>query len=73
MDKNKERIDALSRQIEHHNHLYYVLAKPEISDYEFDMMMKELIELELQFPEYFDENSPTRRIGSDLNKEFMQV
>ena len=73
MNNSKEHIRFLRSQIEHHNYLYYVLAKPEISDYEFDMMMKELIGLEQQHPELTDENSPSRRIGSDLNKEFIQV
>ncbi len=67
------RIEELRRLIEHHNHLYYVLSKPEITDFEFDMLLNELITLEKKFPEFSDENSPTRRIGSDINREFVQM
>ncbi len=69
----KERIDQLRADLHRHNHNYYVLNAPEISDKEFDDLMRELQELEKEHPEYQDENSPTMRVGSDLNKEFMQV
>jgi len=69
----KQKIEQLREQLEHHNYLYYVKAEPLISDYEYDMMMKELQELEAAHPEYFDSNSPTQRVGSDINKEFKQV
>lgn len=73
MENTRERIAFLSRQIEHHNYLYYILARPEITDFEYDMMLNELIALEKQYPALADENSPARRVGSDLNKEFRQV
>jgi DNA ligase (NAD+) len=69
----KERIAELRSALEDHNHRYYVLAQPVISDMEFDMLLKELEKLEAENPEYFDPNSPTQRVGSDLNKEFEQV
>ncbi len=66
----KERIEELRRQLNRHNRLYYIENAPEISDREFDMMMKELEKLEKEFPEYADPLSPTQRVGSDLNKAF---
>lgn len=69
----KEKIDQLRKDLHYHNYQYYVLNAPEISDQEFDRMMKELQNLESEHPEYKDENSPTMRIGSDLNKDFKQV
>ena len=69
----KERIDWLRSELHRHNHNYYVLNAPEISDKEFDDLMRELQDLESQHPEYEDETSPTRRVGSDLNKNFVQV
>lgn len=66
----KARIEELRRQLSRHNRLYYIDNAPEISDREFDMMMKELERLEKEFPEYADELSPTQRVGSDLNKAF---
>ena len=68
MNKNelKARIDRLRAEIEHHNRLYYTLAKPEISDYEYDMLVKELQELEAQYAEIGMEESPTQKVGSDL-------
>jgi len=59
--------------INHHNYQYYVLAQPVISDFEFDGLMRELMELEKMFPEYDDKNSPSKRVGSDINLEFEQV
>lgn len=67
------RIEELRRQLHEHNHRYYVLNQPTISDQEFDFLMKELQDLEAQHPELYDPNSPTQRVGSDLNKEFRQV
>ena len=67
------RISQLREELEKHNYNYYVLNKPEIDDYTFDQMMTELIGLETEFSEFFDENSPTQRVGSDLNQEFKQV
>ena len=69
----KNRILDLRRQLHEHNNRYYVLNTPIISDMEFDMLMHELQDLEAQHPDMFDENSPTQRVGSDLNKEFTQV
>jgi len=59
--------------LEDHNHRYYHLSQPTISDQEFDMLLKELEKLETENPDFFDPNSPTQRVGSDLNKEFEQV
>lgn len=69
----KERIDWLRAELHRHNYNYYVLNAPEISDKEFDDLMRELQDLEKAHPEYADENSPTMRVGSDLNKNFTQV
>jgi len=68
-----KRIEFLRTELNKHNTNYYVLNNPVIGDFEFDKLMTELIQLEKQFPEYFDENSPSQRVGSDLNKEFVQV
>ncbi len=68
-----QRILELRRQLEHHNHQYYVANAPEISDFEFDALMRELQDLERAHPEWDDENSPTRRVGSDLTSEFRSV
>ena len=65
-----ERIEKLRSKLIEHNHKYYVLSQPGISDFEYDQLIKELTELEVQFPELDDENSPTRRIGSDLSVQF---
>jgi DNA ligase (NAD+) len=69
----QKRITELRQQLDEHNHSYYVLSQPNISDFEFDMLLKELEALEKENPEFFDPNSPTQRVGSDLNKEFEQV
>ena len=69
----KEQIEQLRKDLERHNYNYYVLNAPEISDQEFDRMMRELQDLEAAHPEYDDPDSPTRRVGSDLNQEFVQV
>lgn len=69
----KEKIDQLRADLHRHNYNYYVLNAPEISDKEFDDRMRELQELEKEHPEYQDDNSPTMRVGSDLNKNFTQV
>jgi len=67
------QIDKLRKEIERLNYKYYVLAEPEVSDYDFDMKLKELERLEAEHPEEYDPNSPTRRVGSDLNGAFAQV
>ncbi len=69
----KERIEALRKELHHHNFLYYVKDQPEISDYEFDQKLKELEELEREHPEFFDENSPTQRVGGQVTKTFKTV
>ena len=68
-----ERIYQLREELHAHNYNYYVLNAPVISDIEFDRMMRELQELETKHPETYDENSPTMRVGSDINKDFVQV
>ena len=68
-----ERILQLRRELHEHNHRYYVENQPTISDQEFDFLMHELQELEARHPEMADANSPTQRVGSDLNQEFRQV
>lgn len=72
-ETEQARITALRDELNRHNHNYYVLNSPEISDREFDMMMKELEELESRHPEMDDPLSPTRRVGSDLTRGFEQV
>lgn len=69
----RQRILQLRKELHEHNYKYYVLNQPEISDQEFDFMMKELQELEARHKDMFDPNSPTQRVGSDLNQEFTQV
>lgn len=69
----KEQIERLRNELHRHNYNYYVLNDPEISDQEFDRMMRELQDLEAAHPEFDDPDSPTRRVGSDLNQEFVQV
>ncbi|MDR2853968.1 MAG: NAD-dependent DNA ligase LigA, partial [Prevotellaceae bacterium] len=66
-------IDQLRRELEQHNHNYYVLNAPTISDFEFDQKMAELQRLEAENPQCFDANSPTQRVGSDINQAFVQV
>ena len=73
METIKDTIEALRKRIEGLNYSYYVLSKPEISDFEFDRLLKDLEQLEAQHPEYSDPNSPTQRVGSDINKNFTQV
>jgi len=69
----KDRIEELRRILHEHNYNYYVLSQPVITDFEFDQLLKELSDLEVQFPEFADPNSPTMRVGSDINKNFKQV
>ena len=70
---DKERIDWLRHELDRHNYNYYVKNAPEISDQEFDTLMHELQALEANHPEWDDDASPTRRVGSDLSHEFVQV
>ena len=69
----KQRIEQLRQELHEHNHRYYVLNQPIIDDQEFDRLMRELQDLEAKHPELYDPNSPTQRVGSDLNQEFRQV
>jgi DNA ligase (NAD+) len=66
----QEKIESLRKAVSEHNYQYYVLAQPLISDYEFDMLLQELIQLEAKHPEYFDANSPTQKVGGAVNKNF---
>ncbi len=72
-EETLNRIKFLSKEIEKYNHNYYVLSQPSIGDYEFDMLLKELIKLEKQFPEFLSEQSPSQRVGGTITKEFIQV
>lgn len=72
-EEAKVRIAELSKIIENHNYNYYILAHPTISDYDFDMLLNELISLEQQYPEFITADSPTQRVGGDITKEFQTV
>jgi len=67
-----EKIFKLRKQLNRHNYNYYVLSQPEISDFEYDMMLNDLLELEKRFPDLYDKNSPTQRIGDDRIQGFVQ-
>ena len=69
----QDRIVFLRSELQHHNYNYYVLDKPSISDFEFDMLLNELIDLEKQNPQFYDANSPTQRVGGELIKSFDTV
>ena len=73
MTETGKRIEELRRQLNYHNRKYYVDNAPEISDFDFDRMMRELQDLEQAHPEYADPNSPTVRVGSDITSEFRSV
>ncbi len=72
-EQAKERIEKLRSELNAHNYRYYVLAQPTVSDYDYDQMMYELIGLEKEFPQFFDANSPSQRVGSDISQDFEQV
>ena len=72
-EEAKAKILELSKIIENHNYNYYILARPSISDFDFDMLLNELIELEKQFPDLILPDSPTQRVGGDLTQEFKTV
>ncbi len=72
-EEAKLQIDILRKELEEHNYNYYILSNPTISDFDFDMKMKDLEKLENEFPQFKDPNSPSVRVGSDLTKEFEQV
>ena len=69
----RERIKELTNQIRRHNYNYYVLSKPLISDFDFDMLLEELIRIENEFPELSEPDSPSKRVGGEVTREFRQV
>lgn len=69
----KDRMDALVKELNQHNYNYYVLARPTISDFDFDKKLRELSELEIQYPEHQDPDSPTLKVGGEVTKEFKTV
>ena len=69
----KERIETLRKEITEHNNKYYIMNQPTISDFEFDILLNELDSLEKKFPQFISDSSPTRKVGSDLTREFTQV
>jgi len=73
MTEVEKRIKALSDELRQHNYSYYVLDEPSISDFEFDIKLKELQELELKHPEFADPNSPTQRVGGQITKNFNTI
>lgn len=73
MESVKQQIERLRDELHIHNYNYYVLSRPVISDFEFDRMMRQLMELEAAYPEYYDPNSPSVRVGSDISNSFTQV
>lgn len=73
MTEVEKRIKALSDELRQHNYSYYVLDEPSISDFEFDIKLKELQELELKYPEFADPNSPTQRVGGQITKNFNTI
>src|SRR5246127_785315 len=72
-EQAKQRIEQLAKEIEQHNYNYYVLDNPTIKDYDFDMLLEELIKLEKEHPEYLSPNSPSQRVGGQITKEFKTV
>ena len=73
MTNIEQQILELRERLNHYNYHYYVLSQPLISDFEFDKLLAELQQLENENPQYFDPNSPTQRVGSDINQNFTQV
>jgi DNA ligase (NAD+) len=72
VDEAKKRIEYLKKEIEKHNNYYYVLNNPQISDFEFDLILAELNAIEAKFPELKSSDSPTQKVGSDISKGFVQ-
>ncbi|MDA9015255.1 NAD-dependent DNA ligase LigA [Flavobacteriaceae bacterium] len=68
-----EKIESLRKALHEHNHRYYIIDQPTISDYEFDQLLKELQQLEKEYPEYNDSNSPTQRVGGGVTKSFETI
>ncbi|MDA9242177.1 NAD-dependent DNA ligase LigA, partial [Flavobacteriaceae bacterium] len=73
MSSDQKILENLRNELHRHTHLYYVKDAPMISDYEFDLMLKKLIDLELKFPQFFDSNSPSQRVGGKVSKKFNNV
>jgi len=73
MSEIKQRIAQLRKELREHNHNYYVLDQATISDYDFDHLLKELESLEAQYPEFYDPNSPTQRVGGEITKDFKTI
>lgn len=69
----QREIERLTKELEHHNHLYYVLDRPEIADYEYDQMLRRLEELEAKYPQYASDLSPTKRVGGQALSQFEKV
>ena len=72
-EQAKKRIEQLTKELEEHNYKYYVLAEPSISDYNFDMLLEELIKIEKEFPELLSPDSPSQRVGGQITKTFKTV
>lgn len=72
-ESSHKKIELLRNELNRHNYLYYVEVKPEISDYEFDKMLEELIRLEKEHPELSDPNSPSQKVGGAITKEFKTI
>ena len=73
MSLNQKILENLRDEIHMHTHLYYVKDAPIISDYEFDLMLKKLTDLESKFPQFFDINSPSQRVGGNVSKNFNNI
>lgn len=69
----QQKIESLREELHQHNYSYYILDEPSISDFEFDAKLKELQEMETAHPEFFDDNSPTLRVGGGITKNFPTV
>ena len=69
----QQRIEDLRKELHQHNENYYLLDTPTISDFDFDMLLEELRDLEAKYPEFYDENSPTMRVGGGITKVFPTV
>ena len=69
----RKQIEQLTAELTEHNYRYYVLSEPSISDFEFDKLLRELEQLEKEYPEFADPNSPTQKVGGQIVKEFATV
>ncbi|MFN3966124.1 MAG: DNA ligase LigA-related protein, partial [Endomicrobiia bacterium] len=73
LEEVKKQIEKLRDEIKRHDYLYYVLNQPEISDYEYDQLMKKLEELEKKYPQFITPDSPTQRVSGEVAKEFKSI